>query len=189
MLELELRADRQLTARQCICAKTRSVDEALDNLCGWQSRRCERLTETEARFAQLDATEAHRTDKELDSNELVETHSTSDDVATSCRQIRSALLLGEERLDFFCFYERDVLARFAMTVEVPVAFEPRACNDTDCAVLCGRATRRGTSEDAFNRHDGLSFDVVPMVSCRLTAGGSAARDEPKAKSESAAPAC
>jgi len=189
MLELELRADRQLTARQCICAKTRSVDEALDNLCGWQSRRCERLTETEARFAQLDATEAHRTDKELDSNELVETHSTSDDVATSCRQIRSALLLGEERLDFFCFYERDVLARFAMTVEVPVAFEPRACNDTDCAVLCGRATRRGTSENAFNRHDGLSFDVVPMVSCRLTGGGSAAsRGARSAPRESAAPA-
>ena len=123
MLELELRADRQLTARQCICAKTRSVDEALDNLCGRQSRRCERLTETEARFAQLDATEAHRTDKELDSNELVETHSTSDDVATSCRQIRSALLLGEERLDLLCLDERDILARLVLAPEVPISFD------------------------------------------------------------------
>jgi hypothetical protein len=144
------------------------VDETLDSLCGRQSRRSQRLAETEARFAQLDTTEAHRADKELNSNELVETNSPSDDVPASHRQIRGALLLGEERLDFFCFYERDVLARFAMMVKVPVAFEPRACNDTDCAVLCVRATRRSTSEDSLNRHDGLSFDRVPIVSCRLT---------------------
>jgi hypothetical protein len=156
------------------------VDEALDNLCGWQRRRGQRLPETEARFAQLDAAETHRADKELHSNEFVETNSTSDDVPTAGREVRSTLLLGEERLNFLRLYERDVPARFVVTVEVPVAFESRACNDTYCAVFGVRATRSCASEDAFNRHDGLSFDVVLIVSCRLTYRRSAAGARPNA---------
>ena len=45
------------------------------------------------------------------------------------------LLLGEERLDFLCLDERDVLARFVFAGEVPVSFDSGAGDDTNSLVF------------------------------------------------------
>ncbi len=116
-------ANDDFTSGQDVCAKPSLVNESLDHLWWRELSGRQGLAETKAGLAKLHAAKQNRTNLEFLAYQGVESHASGDKVPSSDGQVVRPAVLGDEAFDFLGFDQCEVLARFFMSIEVPIAFD------------------------------------------------------------------